>query len=293
VPGAPVRGAVLTAPTVTYGQPSTLTVTTDQDGADRGAVEFKTDDKTSGPVKVKHHTATWQVPAVSLEAGSHQITAVFAPPEPDTEQVTRHATHEVLQAQTVITAKTDSMKPGATKTARLTGMVKGEHGTVPTGSVEVALEGTVQGTARLDDTGVYEFTLDVSSSRAVSGVTVSYPGDDNHVASKVSVDPDSGSTTPPSGGGEPSSKPAGPDGPDKPGGPDDPGKPAGPGGPDGPSGDGYGQSPGSGGAGGSMPGGGNGHGPLPFTGTSALWTAGLAAVLTGAGLVLRRRRRVD
>jgi hypothetical protein len=187
LPTAPSRSATLTAPTVTFGQASTLTATVDEAGGDGGFVEFTLGDQTSGPVTVSDHTATWQVPVGSLNAGEYEGTAVFTPPDPASGRVTVGATHQVLQASTTITAHADTLEPLAGTEIQVTGTVTGEHGTIPTGSVDITRAGKVLGSAKLDANGAYAFSVMAASTSANPDVTVSYPGDTNHQPSEASL----------------------------------------------------------------------------------------------------------
>jgi hypothetical protein len=266
VPGAPVRDSTLTAPPVTYGQPSRAVAATDQTGADGGTVTFKTEALASGPVTVAGHSAAWETGAGVLDAGEHEVTTVFTPPERSGAPITVHASHEIAQASTTVTVEADPPKPVSGAEVRLAGTVKGEHGTAPTGSVKVTRDGAPIATAELDAAGAYTVSVKTSLAPADSEMTVSYPGDTNHVASQGSV---VFQATPPPSSPPPTCEPPSPGGTPPPCGATPPG-----------------------GHGGATPPGAKPR-TLPFTGTSSLWIALGAACLVGAGLALRRHRRLN
>ncbi|WP_448062370.1 Ig-like domain-containing protein [Cellulomonas hominis] len=174
--------------TITYGQQATLRA--EVRNAPVGArVTFTVGTAVIGPLELvadavettfppaAHDVATYPVEVSVLDAGSPDLVA------------TGSATLAVLPATT--STSLELVDAGAVdgQPLAVAGVVTGQLGTLPTGSVEVLAGDTVVGTVTVDPSGQYSAV--VPGGRVVAGtltVRARYLGDVNHLASDASHD---------------------------------------------------------------------------------------------------------
>jgi len=179
----PSTVAVSLTPTSTvFGQVATATaVVTPSRGDAAGSVQFQVDGvDTGGPVTLVDGSASLDLPADLAAGSSHQIDAHFVPSDPVTfASADGSGTLPVAQASTGTTVSVTADAISATVTATAPGA-----GT-PTGEVSFLVNGTVVGSADLDQgTATFAYTVPTGRSNAVAA---EYLGDTDFLASSASV----------------------------------------------------------------------------------------------------------
>ena len=143
---------------------------------------------------------------VQVDAGTHEVSAQLLDVDGGAVGDTATGTLTIAQAATVTNLR---LAESGTAALGLTGTAAGEHGTTPTGAVEIIDDDELLDTVELDNAGA--FAWEAPTSPTETTVHVRYLGDVNHESSDATITvpgvEDSSDPGVPSAPGEPTEGP--------------------------------------------------------------------------------------